>query len=327
MLILLTVRMEVAFWFSPKSQGPPVIKRTIEVSTEPVHIYTELDQLRLRRHDPQSGLLASVPCEDIGLLVVDNPRVTFSHAALARLMEFGAAVLVCGPNHLPAGMLLPLSSHSQVVWRLSEQIAVSKPVSKRLWKQLVVAKILAQAANIPAGDSARSRLVALAKSVKSGDAANVEAQAARVYWPAWLGGDPPFRRDPDGADPVNGMLNYGYAVLRAAIGRAVVAGGLHPALGLHHCNRGNAFCLADDLLEPFRPLVDRVVRRLQRQGQDAVDKTAKRALLELLTATVRVADQSGPLMVALHRMVASLVDCYQGTATRLLIPRWESEAR
>jgi CRISPR-associated protein Cas1 len=272
-------------------------------------------------------------------LVVDQPQTTFSLGALSRLMDFGAAVVVCGRNHLPSGLLLPLSMHTEVVWRLDSQIHVSKPTCKQLWKQLVVAKIEAQAGNVEADAPARRRLLELAKSVKSGDSSNLEAQAAKVYWSAWLAGLPlppgaegqgeavRFHRDVDGKDPVNAMLNYGYAVVRAAIGRALVAAGLHPALGLHHSNRSNAFCLADDLLEPLRPLVDRIVRELHQQGRDQLDRGAKAALLSVLTTTVRIADQAGPLLVALHRLVASLVDCYEGRATRLLIPRCSEEER
>jgi CRISPR-associated protein Cas1 len=226
-----------------------------------------------------------------------------------------------------------------VVWRLDSQINVSKPTCKQLWKQLVVAKIEGQAGNVPADSPARRRLLELAKSVKSGDSSNHEAQAAKVYWSTWLSNLPlpprgegrgegvRFHRDVDGKDAINAMLNYGYAVVRAAVGRALVAAGLHPALGLHHSNRSNAFCLADDLLEPLRPLVDRSVRELHQQGSDQLDRGAKAALLSVLTTTVRIAGQAGPLLVALHRMVASLVDCYEARETRLLIPRWSEEER
>lgn len=302
-----------------------MIKRTIEISSQPVHVYTELDQLHLRRHEPEVGLVARVPCEDIGLVVVDQPQATISLGALSRLMDFGAAVVVCGRNHLPTGMLLPLSAHTEVVARLHKQIAVSKPTRKRLWRQLVVAKIQAQARNLAKDDPARRRLEELATTVKPGDPTNVEAQAAKVYWAAWLGLHAPFHRDTDAPDPVNAMLNYAYAVLRAAIGRALVASGLHPALGLHHGNRSNAFCLADDLLEPLRPLADRAVRALHRRGQTQLDRDAKRELLGLLAAPVHLEGQTGPLLVCLHRTTASLVACYEGQADRLLIPTWSEE--
>jgi CRISPR-associated protein Cas1 len=298
-----------------------MIKRTIEISLQSFHLAVELDQLRLYRHEPESGLASSIPCEDIGLVVVDHPAATYSHAALAKLIEFGAAVVICGRNHLPAGMMLPLGGHSEGVARLQEQIHASRPLLKRLWKQVVQAKVRNQAANLAPETPASRRLLVLATEVKAGDPTNVEAQAAKIYWAAWLGPDSGFHRDTDGGDPVNIQLNYGYAIGRAAIGRAVVAAGLHPALGIHHSNRANAFCLADDLLEPLRPMVDRIVRELHQAGQDGLNRDTKTKLLGLLTATARVGGHTGPLMVGLHRMAASLVDCYQGREKQLLLPQ------
>jgi CRISPR-associated protein Cas1 len=296
-----------------------MIKRTIEISQQPLHLTVKLDQLQLHRPAPDSEVVASIPCEDIGFVVVDHESTTYTHAALARLVEYGAVVVFCDRKHLPAGLLLPLATHPETVWRLQEQLALRKPLRKRLWRQIVVAKVRAQAANLDADAPARRRLQALAREVKSGDPTNVEAQAARLYWAAWLGDGTPFSRDMDG-EGLNAMLNYGYAVVRAAVARALVSAGLHPALGLHHHHRGNAFCLADDLLEPLRPLVERTVRELHRAGHGELNPPTKRALLELLTATVRVADQTGPLIVGLHRTMASLVRCYQGLEDRLLLP-------
>ncbi len=297
-----------------------MIKRTIEISRESLHVAVELDQLRLYRHEPESGLASSIPCEDIGLLVVDHPAATYSHSALARLIEFGAAVLICGRDHLPAGLLLPLGTHTEGVSRLRDQIHVSRPLCKRLWKQIVRAKVGNQALNLVPGSAPCRRLLSLASQVRSGDPTNIEAQAAKIYWAAWLGNGSDFRRDTDGGDPVNARLNYGYAVMRAAVGRALVASGLHPALGLQHSHRSNSFCLADDLLEPLRPMVDRRVRDQHLAGTVELNRTVKADLLGLLTATVRFGDFEGPLMVGLHRMAASLVGCYQGRTKRLLLP-------
>lgn len=306
-----------------------MIKRTLEISRESVHLAVQHDQLKLVRHEPESGILASVPCEDIGLLLVDHPETTYSQAALARLLEFGAAVVVCGRNHLPAGLLLPLSGHTEVVHRLREQIEAGLPLRKRLWRQIVVAKVRAQARQLDEVCPGRRKLLALAREVKSGDPTNIEAQAAKIYWAHWLESPSlalraneaaPFHRDPDGTDPINVLLHYGYAVLRAAVARALVGAGLHPALGLHHANRSNAFCLADDLMEPLRPMVDGRVRELHRQGKEQLERSTKAVLLELLTAEVRVGDTAGPLMVGLHRTAASLVRCYQGEEDRLLLP-------
>jgi CRISP-associated protein Cas1 len=295
-----------------------VIKRTVEVSSEPAHLTAKLDQLLIQR-DGQT--VASIPCEDIGMLVVDQPQTTYSQAALAGLARSDAVMVVCGRDHLPAALLLPLADHGQIVWRVAEQIAIGRPLRKRLWKQLVRAKIRFQAMNLAAEDPSNQKLLELAKSVRSGDPANVEAHAAQVYWRHWLNGScPDFRRDQDG-DGLNALLNYGYAIVRAAVARAIVAAGLLPAIGLFHANRSNAFCLADDLMEPLRPLVDRRVRALYRQGHEQLNPTAKRGLLEVLAERVRMGGERGPLMVQLHRMTASLVRCYQGESDRLEIPQ------
>ena len=275
---------------------------------------------------------------------------------------FGCALVVCGRDHLPAGLLLPLSSHTEVVWRIKDQIDASEPCKKRLWQQLIVAKIKRQAANLPQDSPVRGLMEQLAAEVKSGDTTNIEGQAARLYWSAWLSptgipdgavssatagagsvtpplpaegegrGEGPVQmkkwsRDADGLDPLNAMLNYGYAVLRTALGRASVSAGLFPALGIHHVNRSNAFALADDLIEPLRPLVDARVLELHRAGKApaGLDQPNKAALLELLTTIVRFDDTTGPLMVSLHRYTASFLRCLQGEDEKLMIPTWGSE--
>src|SRR5205814_211288 len=217
------------------------------------------------------------------------------------------------------------------VWRLKEQLAARPPVKKQLWRQLIQAKIRGQARNLVAGSGdprqtsdprqtcpARSKLLDYARQVRSGDASNLEAQAARVYWQHWLP-EEVFRRDAD-ASGLNSLLNYGYSVLRAAVARAIVAAGMQPSLGLKHSNRSNSFCLADDLLEPLRPIVDDRARELYRQGYDQLDSEAKAGLLKLLAEDVRLGGETGPLMVCLHRYTASLVRCFRGEAKRLEIP-------
>jgi CRISPR-associated protein Cas1 len=329
-----------------------VIKRTLEISREPAHLSVRNEQLVLKRDGQTIG---QVPCEDIGVILVDHPQTTYTHGALAKLAESDAAVVICGRDHLPAAVLLPMTEHSQVVWRLDAQLSVSRPLRKQLWRQLVVAKVEAQARNISPDLPARKKLSALAREVRSGDPTNVEAQAARIYWSNWLdpgsvpnsgseelgtdplpadpilapkdadplpGTDPldfVFRRDPD-LPGLNSFLNYGYAVVRAAIARAIVAAGLLPSLGLHHRNRSNAFCLADDLIEPLRPLVDDRVREMHRQGYEELNQPAKAELLKILEDRVQLADEVGPLMVTLHRYVASLVRCFIGDAKELQIP-------
>jgi CRISP-associated protein Cas1 len=266
-----------------------MIRRTVEISQRPVHLCLRHDQLVLKHDDVVSG---TIPCQDIGMVVVDHPQTTYTHGLLSRLMEAGAVVVICGQTHLPAGLLLPMTDHTEVVWRIDDQVGATLPTKKRLWRQIVRAKILAQAENLAQGTPTWARLTAMAGEVKSGDAGAHESQAARAYWQAWLTEVPEeelprhlrdeqhdpaeaenhwqspdaddlhrFRRDTDG-DGLNALLNYGYAIVRAAMARAIVAAGLQPALGIQHRNRGNAFCLADDLMEPLRPMVDRRARRL-----------------------------------------------------------------
>jgi CRISPR-associated protein Cas1 len=323
-----------------------MIKRTLEISTEPAHLCVRLDQLVLKRGDQIAG---SVPCEDLGVVVVDHPQTTYTHGALSRLADAG----------VPNALVLPLASHTEVVWRIADQIAATRPLKKRLWQQIVRAKILAQAGNLAVDSRTRRRLLNLARAVRSGDAGACESQAAKLYWAAWLSeaprdecpaylGDKPgssepspqprgqpswpesdmvrFRRDLDG-DGLNALLNYGYAIVRAGVARAIVAAGLHPALGLQHANRSNAFCLADDLMEPLRPLVDRRARRLWWAGQRELNQPTKAELLDVLTEEVFIDDRFGPLLVALHRYVASLVRCLKRETKQLMIPRARSRSR
>lgn len=294
-----------------------MIKRTIEISRQPGHLSVRHDQLIIQPFDEPKEAARSIPAEDIGLLVVDQPQTTYSHGALRTLMKHGAAVVVCGTNHLPIGIMLPLSSNTEQVLRLDTQIRASRPLTKRLWQQVVVAKVLAQRRNLDTESAEYRRLGVMADEVKSGDSSNVEGQAAKVYWSVWKKRFPGFRRDPDGEDSINGMLNYGYAILRAALGRVLVAAGLHPALGLHHRHPANAFCLADDLLEPLRPAVDRRVAGLHLQGRTELDQAAKAHLLSLLSAPASCGEAQGPMMVQLHRVAASLVQCLSGERKKL----------
>lgn len=294
-----------------------MIKRTIEISREPAYLSVRHDQLQIRRGEETVG---SIPCEDIGVVIVDHPQTTYSHGALASLAASDAALVVCGRDHLPTAVLLPLADHSQVVWRFHDQLRASQPIRKRIWKQLIQAKIRGQAGLLELGSPAHSKLLALAKAVRSGDPTNVEAQAARIYWPNWRP-EESFRRDQDGGDGLNALLNYGYAVMRAALARAIVGAGMHPALGLKHKNRSNAFCLADDLIEPLRPLVDDQARELFRQGFRELDQEAKAGLLKLLAQEVRFGSDAGPLMACLHRYVASLGRCLRGEDRRLEVPQ------
>jgi CRISPR-associated protein Cas1 len=230
----------------------------------------------------------------------------------------GAVVLFCGENHHPAGMLLPIEGNQLLADRIWLQVESKKPLEKRLWQQIVQAKLRRQAERLPTDHPAHARIMHLSKNVTSDDSTNAEGQAARYYWPAVFGES--FRRDRDGAPP-NNLLNYGYMVLRAAMARAICGAGLHPAFGLHHHHRNNTFCLADDLLEPYRPFVDARVVELWRGNRDDIGKETKAHLLQVLTDEVIVAGRKGPLLVALSKTVSSLVDCLAGEREKLDLPQ------
>jgi len=305
-------------------------RRTIEISAERAHLATEHNQLLIIR-DGQSRrdleMRQRIACEDLGLVVVDHREVTYTHAALAALAEHGAALVVCSNNHLPAAIMLPISSHTEQIWRIQDQIECPKVLKKQLWTILVKAKIRAQASNLEPDSPAHRRLMQMVKEVKSNDTTNVEAQAARVYWQGLFPpkGDWKFKRSPGERNPPNSFLDYGYTVLRAAIARALIGAGLMPAIGIHHSNRSNAFCLADDLIEPLRPMIDRRVLRLIKSGRQYLDQETKAELLLTLTASVNITTVEsettlGPLDAALVRYAASLTKSYSTGKPRLLIP-------
>lgn len=298
-----------------------MIKRTIDISQGPTFLSIENDQLILTRDKQRIG---QVPCEDVGVLLVDHVATTYTHAAFTRLLHFGAVVVLCGPNHLPVGMVMPMESNELTARRMRLQASAPLPTRKGLWKQIVAEKVRLQAMNIALENPVRGRLLAMAGEVKSGDRTNVEGQAARFYWPALLGAE--FRRDPEGLPP-NNLLNYGYMVLRSAVARALVSAGLHPVFSLQHSHRNNAFALADDLLEVLWPRVDRAVLELISHGQGFIDKESKQKLLGILAEEVSLGDQSGPLMVQLHRMAASLLRCYEGASRRLEMPVFKEKSR
>jgi len=291
--------------------------RILDISEDAAFLRVRHRQLLIER----DGLEAvSVPLEDVAVLVVSHPRVTYTQAVLAGLLEQGGMFVACDGRRLPAGMLLPLGAHHLHAERLALQIKVSKPARKRLWRQIVRAKITAQANLLLELNGDDGGLSAMVSRVRSGDADNVEGQASRRYWPL-LFGDANFRRDREGADQ-NRLLNYGYTVLRATVARAVCAAGLHPSLGLHHHNRYDAFCLADDLMEPFRPAVDRFVAHwLKETEPDAlIDPETKRDLLETLAGPYELEGQKRSLFDVLTRAASSLLAVFADERKELLLP-------
>ncbi len=293
-----------------------MIKHIIEVSQEPSKLSLRHNQMVVT----QLGVEKSrIPCEDIGVIVVDQAQTTYTHQLLCHLSLTDAVVVLCDQNHLPTSILLPMTDHSTLVQRLNLQISISIPRRKKLWSEIVKEKLLRQADNLPCEYPARKKILDFAKDVKSGDSTNREAQGAKVYWQNWLW-QHEFRRNRDDAG-INSMLNYGYAIVRAALARSVVAAGLQPSLGLMHSNRSNAFCLVDDLIEPFRPMVDFQVRELYRQGYTELTSECRKQLLLLLAIPMRLCKETGPSGVMFHRYINSLVRCMDGKEKKLGIPK------
>jgi CRISPR-associated protein Cas1 len=299
-----------------------MIKRTIEISGYDTHLSVKHNQIIVTRSKEQ---VAQIPAEDIGLLIIDTPFASYSHGTLTKLIESGAAVVLCGNDHHPAGMIMPVEAHSIQTERFRAQINAKNPLKKRLWQQVVQKKIQNQAALLDHSPVSKRRLLYLSQRVRSGDPDNTEGQAARLYWEAWLQAEH-FRRLREGPWP-NNLLNYGYMVLRASVARAICGSGLHPSIGIKHRNRYNAFCLADDLMEPLRPLVDAKVRDLYHAGECELTREVKSELLSILTQTCISRKGSthkkkdiGPLMVGLERMAASLCSCFEGKQSILFIP-------
>lgn len=294
-----------------------MIKRIIEISQAKTYLSVKYGQLLIKQEGEQ---ISSIPCEDIGVLLVDHQGVTYTHSVFTELLDCGAAVVLCGGDHHPAGMLLPIESNSVQTERFRQQIEAKEPVKKRLWKQIVKAKIRHQAKMVGKDSDVYRTLMVLRDRVRSGDPDNIEAQAGRKYWPVYLQ-DTTFRRDINGTPP-NNMLNYGYMVMRAAVARALCSAGLLPSLGIHHRNRYNAFCLADDLLEPFRGFVESKVRDIYSDigPVDELEQSTKARLLEVLYEEVNIGGFKGPLMVGLHRTMASLQRCFAGEQKFIDLP-------
>jgi CRISPR-associated protein Cas1 len=233
-----------------------MIERIIEIADDGARLRLDLQRLMVER---EKVVVASVPVVEIAALILGHPQITISQPLLAAVADAGGIVVVTDARRMPSGMLLPLQAFGLPAQRMRLQVAASQPRQKRIWRQVVRAKIRAQGRVLQRLDGDDRGLAALAAGVQSGDPANVEGEAARRYWAALFG--PRFRRDRDGWVP-NPQLNYGYAVLRAIVARSICGAGLHPCLGVHHHHRSNPFCLADDLMEPFRPLVDTAVVEL-----------------------------------------------------------------
>ena len=308
-----------------------MIKRTL-CFTNPAYLSLKNEQLVVKLPEVEGNAslpeafkadaIRTVPIEDIGIVILDNSRITVTHGVLEKLLENNCAVVTCDSNHLPVGMLLPLCANSTQTERMRYQIDASQPLKKQLWQQTIVAKIQNQAAvlNTIRGCEVRN-MQKWATEVKSGDSDNLEARAAVYYWQNAFPSIPNFVRDRDGEVP-NNLLNYGYAILRAVVARALAGSGLLPTLGIHHRNKYNAYCLADDVMEPYRPYVDRLVMEIFDKYPDCSEltKELKAELLRIPVLDVVINGKRSPLMVAASTTTSSLQKCYSGEIRKIAYP-------
>ena len=292
------------------------MERIVDIATDGQHLSAYRGFLMVSKDREEIG---RIPLDDVAAVIVHAHGVTWSTNLIVALAERGALMVLCGSNHAPVAVCTPLDGHHGQNARMRAQWETGKPLAKQLWREVVVAKIRWQAAVLESRGVPAGAFDMLSRRVRSGDPDNVEAQAARRYWPLLMGED--FRRDRAAAG-VNGLLNYGYTVLRSLVARSVVAAGLHPSVGIHHANRGNAFALADDLIEPFRPLVDALAVQLVARGYPDVTPEAKRAFAGLIAVDLPGENGTTTVSGAATRLAQSLCRCFEtGKVSDLLLPR------
>lgn len=294
-----------------------MIGRIVEVADDRRHLSMNRGFMVVQDTEGQRKELGQVPLDDIAAVIANAHGLSYTNNLLVALAERGAPFVLCAANHNAVGMLMPIEGNFEQAKRIEAQIAASQPTHKRMWAAVVRSKLEQQAAALEAAGAPTAPLTALAAKVKSGDPENLEAQGARRYW-GLLFGDT-FRRDQNGGG-LNSLLNYGYTVLRAAAARAVIAAGLHPSIGLHHSNDNNAMRLVDDLMEPFRPMMDLKVWQLQRNGEAEVTPETKRALVRTLYDDMQTSSGATPVVVCAQKLAVSLAQVYLGEREKLDLP-------
>jgi CRISPR-associated protein Cas1 len=307
----------------PTAAAAKSARHILDFSEEKCQLQTENEQLVVLRENSEPQ---KIPFCDIAVVIIANPMVTVSQSVMEKLGEYGAMFTVCNYKYRPASMMLPFE-HSSVVERLQLQIEATQPMIKQAWQQIVQRKIEMQRNVLLQFGSNDAGLTDMIKRVKSGDPDNLEAQAAKKYWAA-LFPNIDFHRNPDSDDAINNRLNYGYTVLRSITARAVCALGLHPALGIHHCTARNAFCLADDLMEPFRPIVDTVVKlqyQVSRKSKSQpftknLTGQVKQQLVGTLTRKYIADGERRKLFNIITLLAESLLHFYEKKTDRLYLP-------
>lgn len=297
-----------------------MIKRTLYFGN-PAYLKTDNLQLvaELKKEEQEAH---SIPIEDIGIIILDHPQITITSGLMSRLLEKNVGLVTCDGTHHPVGLMLNLEGHTLQSQKHQAQVEASQPLKKQCWQQTIMAKIDNQARLLKSLGLETNYLTTLRDKVKSGDSDNCEAKAAVYYWKHLFCGVPDFRRERYGPPP-NNLLNYGYAILRALVARALVGSGLLPSLGIFHRNQYNAYCLADDIMEPYRPYVDRLAYQIwQREGEKAsfLEPGLKKELLSIPATDTRIDGKKSPLMTAVSRTTASLVRCYEGESRKILYP-------
>ena len=301
-----------------------MIKRTLYFGN-PAYFSLKLRQLVVSKpgaDDSKAELVKTIPIEDIATIVLDCKQITITQALLEELLEANCSVITCDSTHMPTGLMLPLSGHTQQSERFRAQIDASLPLRKQIWQQTVQSKIANQAAVLEfATGQKHPNMLQWASSVRSGDPDNLEARAAAYYWKTlFCGSVDGFIRGRH-EDTPNDLLNYGYALVRATIARALVSSGLLPTLGVHHHNKYNAYCLADDIMEPYRPFVDKLVYQIVKENDLWIlDTGMKTRLLSIPMMDVQINGVTSPLMIAATTTTASLAKCFNGESRQVLYP-------
>lgn len=294
-----------------------MLGRIVEIADDRRHLSLYRGFMVVEQTGDSRQELGKVPLDDIGAVIANAQGLSYTNNLLVALAERGAPFVLCSASHNAVGMLLPIEGNFEQAKRIEAQIGASLPTHKRLWAAVVRSKLEQQAAALQATGAPDAPLLALIGKVRSGDPENIEAQGARRYWNLLFGGE--FRRDQDG-DGLNALLNYGYTVLRACMARAIVSAGLHPSIGLHHSNDQNAMRLVDDLMEPFRPVIDLKVWQLRRGGEDQVNADSKRSLVRCLFDDMQTSSGATPVSVCAQRLATSLAQVYLGERDKLELP-------
>jgi CRISPR-associated protein Cas1 len=301
-----------------------MVKRTLYFGS-PAYLKTRNEQMVIELPEEKGARLVAetkqTPIEDIGILILDHQQITITQALIAKLLENNVAVITCDRTHHPTGLILNLDGNTLQSQKFKAQIEASVPLKKQLWQQTIIAKITNQAALLKLIGVENKTLLQYAKQVKSGDSENHEAKAANYYWKHLFPDFLNFYRQREGLPP-NNLLNYGYAILRTMVARSLIGSGLLPTLGIFHRNQYNAYCLADDIMEPYRPFVDRVVCSIVSMNGKFLEMTPnmKKDLLSIPAMDVYIGGERSPLMNAVQRTTASLAKCFEGKAKKLLYP-------